>query len=305
MNYPCGDFRGEERIIRQASDLIRGTVGVPPAVRWRHDGTPRMMIESYLYVPAAPGFFPRLPMHMLGIQLDGKSARKAAAPADSLRKTPGQEQNISVTNRCVLVPRNTASHWLAPSGSVTMAAIYVTGPTQLTLESLTHGSQQPVFLRDPLLVALIRQLLRAATERGSDASSYVQRLTDAFTAQLEWLACVDRVDKERRSTLSDGVISKALGLIDEHLGEPISVEWLCEAVKVTPALFRPRFKDVTGMPVHRYILTQRAQRARELIQETNLALSVVATYCGFSSQSHMTTVYKREFGMTPGEQRRD
>lgn len=41
-----------------------------------------------------------------------------------------------------------------------------------------------------------------------------------------------------------------------------------------------------------------------MIEETNLALAAIASYCGFSSQSHMTAVYRRELGITPGGQRR-
>ncbi|HMM78197.1 MAG TPA: helix-turn-helix transcriptional regulator [Gammaproteobacteria bacterium] len=93
-------------------------------------------------------------------------------------------------------------------------------------------------------------------------------------------------------------------MIDRHLGESIPIARLSKAVKMSEALFRRRFKEITGRSVHRYIRTQRVQRAREMIEETNLALSAIAASCGFSSQSHLTAVYRQELGITPGGQRR-
>lgn len=294
------DFRDDDRIIKQASGLVRSAIGVPPVARWRHDGMPRILIESYLCIPPSGLNFPRLPMHMLGLRLDGKTARNTASTAETMT----QGQLVAMTNRCALVPKNTLSHWRLASGSMTMAAVYITGPSQSTLELLTQGSQQPVLLHDAFLVALARQLLRVEVEHGSTPPGYPQLLIDLFIAHLEWLACVQRASAERRSTLSDPAIIKALSLIDENLDMPITNESLCDSVKVTGALFRRRFKDVTGMPVHRYILKQRVQRARDLIEDTNMALSVIAAHCGFSSQSHMTSAFKRELGLTPGVQRR-
>ena len=73
---------------------------------------------------------------------------------------------------------------------------------------------------------------------------------------------------------------------------------------MSPALFRKRFTDTTGMPVHSYVLKERIERACELIDECNLPLAAIAAQCGFSSQSHMTHIFRRELGVTPAERRR-
>ena len=185
-----------------------------------------------------------------------------------------------------------------------MVAVYPAGPIQQALEVLIHGSQRPVLLHDGLLVAIIRQLLRIAAEGQQSAPEYTEHLVNAFNSHLQWIAGNKHSILEHRSTQSDPAISNALKLIEDHLNDTITIKSLCTSVHVTPALFRRRFQDVTGMPVHRYIVRRRVERARELIDETNLALSVVAIHSGFSSQSHMTTVFKRELGMTPSEQRR-
>ena len=54
-----------------------------------------------------------------------------------------------------------------------------------------------------------------------------------------------------------------------------------------------------NLPPHSWLLHQRAERARSLIRE-GLSLVQAAAACGFADQSHMTRLFVRQFGFTPG-----
>ncbi len=294
--------RHDDRLLRRSARLIARSVGVPPALRWRHAGTPRMEIEYYVYVPPSIQVFPHLPLHTMTCLLDGKTVHNASVSRGVRPEV--QERFATIPNRCVVVPRNITSYWRPGSGSISMATVYIAGEGQDALEALLHGSQQPILLHDALVASLIRQLLRTAREDPSGASEYVARLVGTFVAHLRWLAHSGDAAQRSRSTLSDPAISRALAEIDRHLDESITIARLSTLSKMSEALFRRRFKEITGSSVHRYIRMQRVQRAREMIEETNLALAAIATHCGFSSQSHMTAVYRQALGITPGGQRR-
>jgi AraC-like DNA-binding protein len=64
-----------------------------------------------------------------------------------------------------------------------------------------------------------------------------------------------------------------------------------------------RFERVYGLPPHAWLLQQRAERARRLIRD-GCSLSLAAVSAGFADQSHMTRVFVRYFGFTPGAWRR-
>lgn len=64
--------------------------------------------------------------------------------------------------------------------------------------------------------------------------------------------------------------------------------------------FGRAFKESTGATFHQYLTQLRVEKARELITGTQMQLSEIAYACGFSSQSHMTTVIGRHVGVTPG-----
>ena len=48
-----------------------------------------------------------------------------------------------------------------------------------------------------------------------------------------------------------------------------------------------------------WLLQRRAERARALIRD-GLGLAAAAASSGFSDQSHMTRIFVRQFGFTPG-----
>src|SRR3989475_12627638 len=64
-----------------------------------------------------------------------------------------------------------------------------------------------------------------------------------------------------------------------------------------------RFERAYGLPPHAWLLRRRAERARVLIRD-GATLAAAAAATGFADQSHMTRVFARQFGFTPGAWRR-
>ena len=64
-----------------------------------------------------------------------------------------------------------------------------------------------------------------------------------------------------------------------------------------------RFQKAYGLPPHAWLLQQRAELARRLIRDGS-SLAVAAASAGFADQSHMTRVFVRQFGFTPGALRK-
>lgn len=63
-----------------------------------------------------------------------------------------------------------------------------------------------------------------------------------------------------------------------------------------------QFRFRYGLPPHAWLLSRRAEFARQLIR-SGLSLSMAAARSGFADQSHMTRVFVRFYGHTPGQWR--
>ena len=60
-----------------------------------------------------------------------------------------------------------------------------------------------------------------------------------------------------------------------------------------------RFEKTYGLPPHAWLVQERAERARGLIRAGG-SLALAAASAGFADQSHMSRVFLRHFGFTPG-----
>jgi AraC family transcriptional regulator len=68
--------------------------------------------------------------------------------------------------------------------------------------------------------------------------------------------------------------------------------------------FTRAFKQITGMPPHRWLLAQRAKHAKDLLRGTKLPIADIAVACGFADQSHLTRVFSKTFRISPAAWRR-
>jgi AraC-like DNA-binding protein len=111
--------------------------------------------------------------------------------------------------------------------------------------------------------------------------------------------------KKRRSTSKDHAerAEAAKAYIAKHLGENISLAEIASAANASPFNFARLFQQQTGMPVHRYLTRLRLRTSLERIAEPGADLTSIALDLGFSSHSHFTDVFRREFGATPSEVR--
>ena len=89
-----------------------------------------------------------------------------------------------------------------------------------------------------------------------------------------------------------------------HLAEDIGLPELAALAGVSPQRFKRTFKTSSGLPPYRFLMTLRIERAQELLARSNLTLAEVALASGFSNQSHFTTVFWNQTGLTPGRWRR-
>ena len=65
------------------------------------------------------------------------------------------------------------------------------------------------------------------------------------------------------------------------------------------------FKELYGMPVHRYLMQERLRKSNMLIQHTDKSLKSIAHMTGFKSMPHFSRAFKKHFGYTPSELRKE
>jgi AraC family transcriptional regulator len=110
-------------------------------------------------------------------------------------------------------------------------------------------------------------------------------------------------DKPRRraSTNADHAArtEAAKTYLASRMSEAVTLDDVGTAVNASPFNFARIFQQQTGLPIHRYLTLLRLRAALERIADPRIDLTKIALDLGFSSHSHFTDVFRREFGETP------
>jgi AraC-like DNA-binding protein len=136
----------------------------------------------------------------------------------------------------------------------------------------------------------------------ADAAA-LELVADVFAAAFGRLELPHR---RRPSTDADhaGRAEAAKGYLAAHLGDRITLDEVARAVHASPFHLARVFRQRTGVPLHRYLMQLRLRAALERLADGAGDLTALALELGFSSHSHFTDSFRREFGCAPSALRR-
>lgn len=104
--------------------------------------------------------------------------------------------------------------------------------------------------------------------------------------------------------LSDRDLATIRGYIEANLDAGLTVADLAALVDRDIFGFTRAFKAAARQTPHAFVVGARILRARDLLANSNDSLADIAYACGFSSQAHMTTTFRKHLGTTPGSYRK-
>lgn len=158
---------------------------------------------------------------------------------------------------------------------------------------------------DPQAIEVsVRSLLSAYTTPEIDGGMRVMSELCAFLSRLIRDARLTAgVTREHRN--SARIIERALAFMDEHDDQNVTLEEIADHVHLSRIYFHNLFVAAVGQTPHRYLLERRLARAQQMLMTTDKALSEIALECGFSSQSYLNQVFKKELNCTPRQYKRE
>lgn len=89
--------------------------------------------------------------------------------------------------------------------------------------------------------------------------------------------------------------------IETNLDQDLSLTELAATAGFSVPHFKVLFRGSMGLPVHRYVVERRVERARQLIVNGECSMTNIAHEVGFSHLSHMIRSVHRVLGISPAE----
>ena len=169
----------------------------------------------------------------------------------------------------------------------------------LTIQELTDGVCGDAELThpamcDPVAARRFASLFRAVTDPQGGHSEIEAR--ESLLLLLSGL--IDKVPRSPARGAPAGV-ERARARIDDAPADAISLNELAEIGGISPFQLVRGFSRATGLTPHAYLVQRRLQMARRLIA-AKVSLVDAALASGFADQSHMTRLFVRAYGLSPG-----
>lgn len=167
--------------------------------------------------------------------------------------------------------------------------------------SWTHGPS------DPSSYLLQRKVVEHIQSRPKPDPLFVEEsllavlakiLEDAFQAREgDTASCSNQGGNQRAIT------NAVKSLLATRFREDLSLDQIAQEVNYSPYYLSRVFRRQTGFTIHQYLNQIRLRTSLEYLGQENSDLTRLALTLGYSSHSHFTQAFRRNFGTPPSEVR--
>lgn len=106
-------------------------------------------------------------------------------------------------------------------------------------------------------------------------------------------------------SVKDRNFVESLSYLIENISKKIKVEDLAKIAKMSRTAYFNHFVDTTGKTPMQYILKMRLELACSRLKSTDISINDIANDVGFCERSYLVKCFKKEYGITPTEYRKN
>ena len=121
------------------------------------------------------------------------------------------------------------------------------------------------------------------------------------TAELIYLLYSSPVFKTAGS--AGGYVSKTIEdvrkYMERHMDEKLTIAALSHQFHISPTALKSGFRQLYGIPIHRWLQNHRMNHAAELLRGAPMTVLQVAQTVGYEGLSQFNITFRQQFGMTP------
>jgi AraC family transcriptional regulator len=254
---------------------------------------------ALLRISAGTHRIPAMPHHRIGVHVGPPVMARCSCEQRRYAR-------VQAHGDADVIPAGLEGQW-ADESDCTILSIWIGESfTRKTLEQLElkpgrAGIRPQLQMRDPRFQHLA-WALQAELEAGYASDPlYAESLCTAMVVRLaDSSGGIDRLEGRRRM-LAPRTAASVIDFIESNLDQRLTLDELAALAQLSVPHFKVLFRETLGMPVHRYVVQRRVERAKALLLQGKLSASQVALETGFSHQSHMAHWMSRLLGLTPRE----
>lgn len=261
-------------------------------LRWTGFKLERFVVSGD--VPLAEKFYPS---HVIGIALGGKLKNNFPVT--------GGRRDVSYRHGESLLCPAGLSHTAYEPREMDLLMVYIEpGFVERVARDTVAGGRVEIVpqlkLEDDFISDISRYLLREAEASGESGVLYAESLMTALAAHLvKNYSAARMLPSQSKGGLAKHKLRLVVEFINEHLSENLSLNTLAALCDLSVVHFAKAFKQSTGLAPHAFVNLRRIERAKELLQKSDLTVTEIAATLGFTDHSHLAKVFRRCVGSSP------
>lgn len=150
------------------------------------------------------------------------------------------------------------------------------------------------------IIVIMNRILKEkqSTEIGSEFLNYLL-VMELFVLisralKMEWENSI-----KSRSPKIKELVSSSIKYMNDNYERDISIADVAKYVFLSPSYFTRIFKEEIGISPMNYLLKIRVERAKELLDGSEMKVGDIAQMVGFSNQQRFNEIFKKYTGITP------
>lgn len=268
-----------------------------PACYPSPDAAPLPLLDV-LTSPVPPGRFdsPVDARHVLCLHLG------APVPV-SYRTGKAERQGVRLHGQFCVVPGGSSTRWTMSRPATSL--LLRLSPAQLRGTADAMGAAAfdlapAIHIRDPQ-IERIGWMMQAEEHAGAlGGRLFADSLASALAVRLIALQSPARTVPPARA-LPAWRLRRVIEYVDAHLDRDLTLAELAAVADFSPSHFKALFKQAAGVPVHRFVLERRVERARLRLLTGSQSITEIALETGFAHPSHMARWMRRLLGLGPSQ----
>lgn len=147
----------------------------------------------------------------------------------------------------------------------------------------------------------------------------VYQLIDSYTQECEQLRTIEEINSLQHmmvldfcqrvsdAKLPEGIsaeVYRCASFIRSNTNRPLSVDDVAKQVHRSSSYMMKLFKQELGTHITTFITQCKLEEAKRLLQYSDRSLAEISNYLCFSSQSYFQNVFKKQYGITPMQYRK-
>ena len=278
----------------------------PPATLLAGANSDRLPLLDVLTSPVPSGRFdsPVDHRHVLCLHL-------GAAGSVTYRAGRYERRGVRIHGQFCVVPARASTRWTLTAPAKSLLLRLAPSLLRDTAEAMDLGSEagelaSSIHIRDPQIERIGWMMQAEDHDAYPGGRLFADSLASALAARL--LTLQSRGASSTSMTvraLPAWRLRQVIEYIEAHLDQDLTLAELARVAGFSLSHFKPLFREAAGMPVHRFVMQRRVERARVLLLEGRSNVTEIALATGFSHPSHLARCMRRMLGMSPSQLRGD